>query len=347
MASSTLADLQYQYYAQALGISLTAAMNQSINDLEYQALTQGVLTSGGTATPIRDEGVQVVAAPNKLNFVGPIITAASDGAGGANVTVAPTALLTPSNPVGQISATNVQAALQQIDQKQTLTQWIENLKTGTDVFDEFWGQGSVVAPAVSSNFGVLGWNVVTGGTNASVQFLGSNPFPGVLSLILATSPGDRVHLDIGASVMELAHIFMNEWRVQTVQLNGADAQSIWVGLHNDTASVEPTTGYYFRYTAADGVNWKAVVANAGTYSVYDTGFAADGGANAFHRFRITCDGTNYRFYIDDNLVAGPATANIPTGTNRYAPAISTIKTAGAGIRTCRVDYMALHYELPR
>jgi hypothetical protein len=347
MASSTLADLQYQYYATALGISLTAAMNQSLNDLEYQALSIGALSGGGTATPIRDEGVQVVAAPNKLNFIGPTIQAASDGAGGANVTVAPTALLTPSNPVGQISATNVQAALQQIDQKQTLTQWIENLKTGTDVFDEFLGAGSVVAPAVSNNFGSLGWTVATSAGNGTVQFLGSNPFPGIL-VLLTTTLNDMVAVNLGTSVLELAHIFMNEWRLQTVQVNdGTNNFSVRVGLHNDAVGAEPTNGFYFRYTSADGANWKAVVANAGVYSVYDTGFPADVTANGYHRFRITCDGTNYRFYIDDNLVAGPATANIPGAGNRYAPACSVIKTLGGAIKAVRIDYFALHYELAR
>lgn len=45
---TTLNDLRYQYYAQALGISLTTAVKQTLNDLEYQAISSGALTSGGT-----------------------------------------------------------------------------------------------------------------------------------------------------------------------------------------------------------------------------------------------------------------------------------------------------------
>lgn len=87
--SLTLNDLRYQYYATALGISLTQAQQQSLADLEWQALITGALSgggSGGTPLPINDEGTQVVAAANKLNFIGPEVTAQNDGAGGANIT---------------------------------------------------------------------------------------------------------------------------------------------------------------------------------------------------------------------------------------------------------------------
>jgi hypothetical protein len=343
MASATLNDLRYQYYATALGISLTAAMNQSISDLEYQALVAGALSGGGTPLTLKDEGATLGTTTN-LNFKGATIQALANG----DVTVSPTATLTPSAPVGQVTATNVQGAIQQLDQRQSATQWVENLKTGTDVFDEFFGSGSVVAPAQSTNFGSLGWTVVTAGANSSAQFLGSNPYPGIMALITATSPTDVVNINLGTGVTEAAHIFMNEWRAQTVQINdGTNNYSVRMGLHNDTTGAEPTNGFYFRYTSTDGANWQAVVANAGAYSVYNTGFAADVTANGYHRFRITCDGTNYRFYIDDNLVAGPAAANLPVAGNRYAPAASVIKTLGAAIKAFRIDYMALHYELAR
>jgi len=47
--AATLNDLRYQYYATALGIPLTQAIQQSLNDLEYQAILSGALTPSGGA----------------------------------------------------------------------------------------------------------------------------------------------------------------------------------------------------------------------------------------------------------------------------------------------------------
>ena len=106
-ANKSLNDLRYAYYANALGIPLTAAMNTSISDLEYQALDSGALTGGGgggitfvttTDSPSVDfSGAGTAASP---------LTATATG--GAASTVSFT-------PVGNIASNNVQNAVQELD----------------------------------------------------------------------------------------------------------------------------------------------------------------------------------------------------------------------------------------
>ena len=45
---------------------------------------------------------------------------------------------------------------------------------------------------------------------------------------------------------------MCDWRVKLTNVNsGSDKYSCWFGLHNATAALEPTSGFYFRYTPGD------------------------------------------------------------------------------------------------
>ena len=118
---------------------------------------------------------------------------------------------------------------------------------------------------------------------------------------------------------------MCEWRSKITDLNnGSDQFSCWFGLHNGSTASEPTTGFYFRYTAADGTSWQAVCANGGPRTVVNTNVVAD---VDFHRFRITSDGGGVaRFYIDDVQVA-VITSSLPS-VNRHTPNAMIKKTAG-------------------
>jgi hypothetical protein len=165
--------------------------------------------------------------------------------------------------------------------------------------------------------------------------------PGIFVIGTGTASSGWHGINLGSNNLKGAPLFMCEWRLKLSNLNdGSDTFSCWFGLHNGSAGIEPTTGFYFRYKAADGTSWRAACADGGPPNVANTNVAAD---TLFHRFRITSDGSGVaRFYIDDAQVA-MITSGLPS-VNRYTPNAMIRKTAGIAARTARLDYFALRFE---
>jgi len=109
----------------------------------------------------------------------------------------------------------------------------------------------------------------------------------------------------------------------------AEAYTVRFGFFDSMTVVDgPTTvrGACFRYTnSVYGGNWQAVTKSLGVETSTDTGVAAALGA--MRRFTIdsNANGTEVRFFIDDNLVA-THTSNIPTAGVGYG--INFLKSAG-------------------
>ena len=75
-------------------------------------------------------------------------------------------------------------------------------------------------------------------------------------------------------------------------------------------AVEPTTGFYFRYTAADGPCWQAACADGGTPNVVNTNVVAN---TDFHRFRITSDGGMAEYLLAPAYAVLPLPPTVPAG----------------------------------
>jgi hypothetical protein len=251
-------------------------------------------------------------------------------------------------PVGQITATDTQNAIASLDTLTSATAFIGRLRTGVTLYDEFLG--TVTFAAGATGVGMLGWN--TPATMTGTSQLNSNVnTPGVFTAS-GQNAGQWANMNLGDRQMEGVRPFTLEMRMRpsTAGLNnGTDDITVYVGLHNDLLGAEPTSGFYFEYSPTSPAPTKMIctTANAGTRQKRDSGITIE--VTNWHRWKITCDGTNVRFYYDDTLVAGPDTLNLPSGTGaRFAPDITLIKS-GAGVtpRGWQLDYYALWYEWAR
>jgi hypothetical protein len=267
----------------------------------------------------------------------PGVSAASGLAG-----YAPAAVVAASDvsvvPAGEIIDTNAQAALEALDRRLSKAHLIDDLQVAMTIVDDFMGN-----TATSGTIGQLGWALGAGATGtAAVAAISAEP--GLFNLTTGTTATGWQNLNLGNNNLMGTPVLMCEWRVRISPLNDAtDTFSCWLGLDNNLVGTEPMSGFYFRYTAADGPNWRAVCANAGARTVVDTTKAAD---TNFHRFRITNDGGGVaRFYIDSVLLATIITS-LPAGRT-YSPSVSIRKTAGTASRGVSVDYFALRYERAR
>lgn len=267
----------------------------------------------------------------------PSLTDATFAAG-----LATTALVAASDvsvvPAGELIDTDVQAALEALDRRLSKVHLIDDLQVAATLVDDFMGN-----TAASGTIGQLGWALPVAATGTATVGVSVGQ-PGIFTIGTGTSASGWQDLNLGDNNLQGGRVMLCEWRCRIYALDTtSDKCSWWLGLHNNLAGAEPTTGFYFRYTAGDGANWHAVCANAGSRMAVNTNTAAD---TNYHRFRITCDGNGIaRFYIDSALVA-TITTSLPT-TNRYSPNLSIRKTAGTTARFVSVDYFALRYEHAR
>jgi hypothetical protein len=247
-------------------------------------------------------------------------------------------------PAGELTSTDAQAALEELDGRLNPVHLIDDLQVAVTRVDDFIG-----GTAASGSIGELGWSIGgTGGARTTID--GSEP--GVFVVDTGGKVGGAKALFFGGGSLVDHPVLMCEWRLRMNALNDANNRhALWFGLHDDqTGAAEPTTGFYFRYDGTDG-KWKAVCANAGARTVVVGSKVAD---TAYHRFRITCDGSTTspiaRFYVDDLLIA-TITASVPSGTHRYAPAASIRKVFPANLagatRSLYADYFAMRWEHAR
>jgi hypothetical protein len=281
------------------------------------------VASGSAADVVAEAAALPARAASRSAFAGGGIVAASD------VSVV---------PVGEIIDTDAQAVLEALDRRLSKVNVIDDLQVAMTLVDDFMGN-----TAGNGKIGELGWAVPLSVTGTVAVGVVTND-PGLLLIGTGASATGWHCINLGNNNLRGAPVLMCEWRFRVNNPNdGTNKASYWIGLHNDNTGAEPSTGFYFRHTAADGASWRAVCANGGAHTVVNTGVAVN---TAFHRFRLTSDGGGIaRFYIDSELVATIST-NLPA-TNRYAPCASIRKTSGTAERKATIDYFALRYEHPR
>ena len=240
-------------------------------------------------------------------------------------------------PTGEIQKTNVQDVLEVMDLRLSKVQLFEDLQVAMTLVDDFMGNTSA-----SGTIGQLGWALPAGATGPAAAAAGATE-PGIFVVGTGATSSGWHGINLGSGTLVGSPVMMCEWRIKLPNLNNlSDKYSCWFGLHDATTAVEPTTGFYFRYTPGD-THWFVACADGGPPNAVATTVAVD---TDFHRFRITADGAGVaRFYIDDAQV-GLITASVPT-TNRYTPNATIRKSAGTTARTIRVDYFALRYEKAR
>jgi hypothetical protein len=240
-------------------------------------------------------------------------------------------------PTGEIQKTNVQDVLGVMDLRLSKVQLFEDLQVAMTLVDDFMGN-----TATTGTIGSLGWALAAGGTGTAAPAAGANE-PGIFVVGTGTTSSGWHGINLGSNSLFGSPVMMCEWRIKLTNVSTAtDKYSCWFGLHNATTAVEPTTGFYFRYTP-DDPHWFVACADGGTPNAVATTVLVD---TNFHRFRITADGNGVaRFYIDDAQV-GLITSSVPS-TNRYTPNVMIRKSAGTGARNIRLDYFALRYEQAR
>ncbi len=239
-------------------------------------------------------------------------------------------------PTGEITKTNAQEALAELDGRLSKVQMFEDLQVATTLVDDFMGN-----TATSGTIGQLGWALPSGATGTAFAAAGASE-PGIFVIGTGTASSGWHGINLGSNNLFGAPLFMCEWRVKLTHLNSpADQYSCWFGLHNATAALEPTSGFYFRYTPGD-THWFAACADGGAPNAAATDVVVD---TNFHRFRITSGAGVARFYIDD-VQKAMLSSSLPS-SNRYTPNVMVRKSLGTAARNLRIDYFALRYEQPR
>lgn len=239
-------------------------------------------------------------------------------------------------PTGEITKTNAQDALAELDGRLSKVQMFDDLQVALTLVDDFMGN-----TATSGTIGQLGWALPSGATGTAAAAAGASE-PGIFVIGTGTTSSGWHGINLGSNSLIGAPLLMCEWRVKLTHLNStSDRFSCWFGLHNATTALEPTSGFYFRYTPGDP-RWFAACADGGAPNALPTSATAD---TNFHRFRITSGAGVARFYIDDVQVA-MLSSSLPS-SNRYTPNAMIRKSLGTAARNVRVDYFALRYEQPR
>ena len=204
--------------------------------------------------------------------------------------------------------------------------------------DDFMGN-----TATSGTIGQLGWALPSTATGTAAVGSAASA-PGIFIIGTGTTSSGWQSINLGSNNLVGAPNLMCEYRLKLANLNnGTDNFSCWFGLHNGVTGAEPNTGFYFRYTSADGPMWMAVCADGGAPTPVNTNVLAD---TNFHRFRLSCGGDGAaRFYIDD-VHCADVFQTLPS-VNYYSANAAIRKTAGTAARTLRIDYFALRYEQAR
>lgn len=208
---------------------------------------------------------------------------------------------------------------------------VTTISTTVKVTDEFAG--------VSSGTGT---NVLVATTDVDQE-----NHPGVLRLETGTTATGNATIRTEPNVLQFGGgNWVFETLVWTDDLSTATEEfDIRAGL-GDTSTGDHVDGCYFEYDRNNNTDWNIVCAGNSTRTRSDSNVVV--AAAAWIELRITYDGTNVRFYIDDTETAGsPITgANIPTGfAELTGVGVWMVKSAGTTERAMYVDYMGVEHYL--
>lgn len=263
-------------------------------------------------------------------------------------------------PAGELTATNVQDALYDLDGRLSKMRPIDDLRSIPSVrlgsltlIDDFMGNTSA-----TGTIGSLGWATAAGATGivAPRSVLSA---PGVTEIGTGGIAAGWMAINLGTQNLFGCPAFVQETRFKLENVNSTNEKaSVFVGLtgiYRDATTFEPNLGCYFRYGPINpNSNWWAVCAQAGLRTAVDTGVPGD---TAWHRFRATSDGPTapgpgVRFSVDGVHVPASSPAVVTTNLPDLplvgcAPTIEIRKTNGSAARTLWVDYYALRWAVTR
>lgn len=237
-----------------------------------------------------------------------------------------------NTPAGNISATDVQTAINELD---TEKQKKFDPNTDSVLFDDFF------TGMIGASTG-LGWLVTVSGTGATVTSgtYGVNSTEkamGVLTMSTGTTASGRVGLNRAQNGIILGyHAVDLTWRVAFDTLSDVtDNYICYVGMLDNLGAGLSIDGVFFDYTAGQN-NWRCNTRSNNTSTTTDSGVAV---TTAYSTLRIVIDAaaTEVNFYIDGVLVA-THTTNIPTDPRFTGIGVTIRKNAGTSSRDVHVDY---------
>lgn len=252
---------------------------------------------------------------------------------------------------GDNVATDVQGALESIEDRLGGTAFLDDLDVAVELRDHFLGGG-----LTDGIIGELGWSLAVGATGSIVALTSIidgtcgrvNPATGIDAGGYA-----EIQLRSGSTASVFMHgapPFAYEWKVRLAALpTAAQDFTVSVGFCDKSTTADPTSGFWFLVQpfATDSTpTWQCVIADPGTgTTTQDSGVAV--AAATDYKLRVVCDGagTAY-FYIDGVLVhTQTGSTNFPdTTVDSYAPTLKIRKTAGTTGRTVQGDYFGMRYE---
>jgi hypothetical protein len=251
-------------------------------------------------------------------------------------------------PYGDNTATDMQAAIQSIEDRMGGYAFIDDLEVAVQLTDHFLGGNRT-----DGMIGELGWTLGVGASGACTDLpstLDGNC--GRISPATGTDAAGYAEIQLRNTVasihMQGAPPFIYEWKVRVPVLptSAQDFTGLF-GFADKSTTADPLFGFYFllQTFAVDATPaWMCVCADNGTRTTTDSGIAVV--ASTDYKLRCICDGagTAY-FYIDDVLVHTQTTStNFPDSGDGYAPTAKVRKTAGTTSRTTQADYFAMRYE---
>jgi hypothetical protein len=295
----------------------------------------GVKARPAGAAPVAEASV---AAPQAL--VGPGLVNAAD---------------VDLNPAGELTATNVQDALYDLDGRLSKMRPIDELRAipsgplgSMTLVDDFMGNTNA-----TGTIGSLGWATGAGATGTVTPKQSVAAAPGVVELGTNGVANGWTNVNLGTQALFGCPAFVQEIRVKLDTLNTV-GESIWVfaglmGTNRDAVTFEPKLGCYFRY-GPTSPNWIAVCAVGGGRTERDTGVPADN--TAWHRFRATSAGPapatpGIRFKMDDLPELPVVTTHLLSPWVGIAPTIEIRKSVGSATQTLGVDYYAMQWAVTR
>lgn len=254
-------------------------------------------------------------------------------------------------PYGDNVATNVQSALQSVEDRIDATKFIDDLDTAAIVSEHFLGGG-----LTDGIVGQYGWQLavgVTGAVGALTTIIDNTC--GRTQPTTGTDAGGYAELQLrsGSTASAMMHgspPFTFEWKVRLAVLpSAAQDFTACCGLFDKSTTADPTSGFGFvcQAFATDATpTWQCIIADPGSAkTTQDSGVAVV--AQTDYKLRVTCDGagTAY-FYIDGVLVhTQTSSTNFPdTTVDSYAPTIKIRKTVGTTSRGFQADYFGMRYE---
>lgn len=273
------------------------------------------------------------------------------------------------NSLSDVTLTNETKG--QIIYRDTLTgQWINGYdlnrrRLAYEFFDEF----DVATYTNSFNQRVANGGGITRATYAAQTT--SIKRPGVIRLYLGTNSNGYSSIDMlsnaqyGPFIDQGTHTgeteFTTSFFLDSLSI-AASEYVMFVGLHNDARTTEPTYGVYFKYNrAVYGDSLVITTADGGTGLRSNVATTTILQANTWYdvSFVINADNTSLRAYVNGaEIVAGsgtyPITTNFPSNADlasiNVAPYAMIRKTSGAGSglgKALYIDYMGVRQIRPK